>query len=420
MNVLLSAYACRPDRGSESGLGWNWAKATARRYRTWVITASVNRPAIEAAGELPGASFVYVDEPMVGLRGTRVLQWIPYYLWQVAAYRRAVSLHRDVGFSLCHHVTLASWRVPSLLWRLPAPLVWGPVGGGQVAPSGFGRTLGPTGRGIEGVRRVFQAVSRHDPLVRATLRRAAVVLAANSPTKALLRAMGRADAEQLLETAAPDAMIAGPLPDAQRGSRLEVLWVGKFEPRKALPLLLDAIARLDGVTDAHLTVVGAGSEAARWRRAAHRLGVEHRVRFTGALPLTETLRLYRDADVFVFTSLRDTSGNVLLEAMAAGVPVVALDWAGTRDIVDESCAITVRPTSPDQVAGDLAAALSRLAADPALRRRLSEAGRRRVQERFTWQNLSDAMSCVYDRALAARAHRAALGPDASGGAPPAG
>ncbi len=400
MRILLSAYACKPNSGSEPGVGWGWAQAISRRHETWVLTTPGYREPIEAAGGIPGVHFVYVRHPLRRLGGVPVLGWTPYYLWQLIAYRRARALHREVRFDLCHHVTFASWRVPSLLWRLGIPLVWGPLGGGQVSPRGFASVFGTRGRMIEAARRVFQRLSLADPLVRATVRRAAVVVAANSATKEFLRRLGRANVEQLLETAAPDTIPAATARAEHAAGPFELLWVGAFHPRKALPLLLEAIARLAGRVEVRVTVVGDGIEGRRWRSVAARLGVADRVHFAGILPFAETLRFYESADAFVFTSLRDTSGNVLLEAMTAGLPIVAIDWAGARDMVDESCAITIRPTSPGQVADDLAAAIERLAGDAELRRRLGAAARQRVKEQFTWDRLSHRMSTLYEIAVA--------------------
>lgn len=394
MKILLSAFACQPNRGSEHGLGWNWVRALSRDHSVWVLTDQLNAPAISAAGEIPNVRFEFVACPLQRLRTRPVLAWIWRYLWQYAAYRRAVQLHREIRFDIVHHVTVGTWRLPSLLSRLDAPFIWGPVGGGQDIPRGFRGTLGVVGRRLELARSISQLMSRYDPLIRDTLTRATVVIAANTPTRKVLESMGRHDVRQILETAIEPAALR--LPTQPRAGRpLHVFWVGEFHPRKALPLLLEAVQILQDRVALAVTVVGEGRERQRWERISRRLGVSGHVTFLGRVPHREVLSLYADADVFVFTSIRDTSGNVLLEAMAAGVPVVTLAWAGAPEIVSPDCGILIPPSSPEQVVRDLAAALERLAADPDLRQRLGEAAQRRIRKLFTWERLTERMNALY-------------------------
>ena len=105
MKVLISAYICAPNRGSEPGAGWNWSLAAAQDNDVWVITRESNRPAIEAelaAHPHPRLHFVYVELPPWGLRlkkGERGIRYFSYYtLWQLAALRTARKLHEEVRF----------------------------------------------------------------------------------------------------------------------------------------------------------------------------------------------------------------------------------------------------------------------------------------------------------------------------------
>ena len=136
-----------------------------------------------------------------------------------------------------------------------------------------------------------------------------------------------------------------------------------------------------------------------WEARAVRLGVAGQVAFLGSLPHTEVHGQLVKADVFVFTSLRDSAGFALLEAMSAGLPVVCLDWAGPGDITTNECAIRIRPESPEQVVTGLAKALRRLEADPALRGRLGLAGRERVAACFSWSRKAEEIDALYGKML---------------------
>jgi glycosyltransferase involved in cell wall biosynthesis len=82
--------------------------------------------------------------------------------------------------------------------------------------------------------------------------------------------------------------------------------------------------------------------------------------------------------------LRDSGGSALLEAMARGVPVICLDWAGPGEMVDETSGIKVPVSTPEAAVGAFAAALARLQREPALRTRLARAARARAEARFGW------------------------------------
>ncbi len=99
LKVLVSAYACEPDKGSEPGVGWNWVKQIAKTHETWVLTRANNRESIERElqeNPMPGAHFVYLDLPhwmRFWKRGQRGVH-LYYYLWQIAAFIPARHLYR--------------------------------------------------------------------------------------------------------------------------------------------------------------------------------------------------------------------------------------------------------------------------------------------------------------------------------------
>ena len=402
MKILLSAYACRPGRGSEPGIGWNWARTLAERHEVHVLTAEWNRAPVEAElARNPGANPVLHYVPTIWSRARLHLAgWVRYYYWQWRAYRRAKALHAEQHFDLAHHITYGTWRAPCFLWRLGIPLIWGPVAGLENVPHGFGRALGWRGRIYESIRHLFQALSHLDPLVHATMKHAAAIVAANSisysffahryPQKcALLSAVGMV----------PSA----PVPEKREAvEQTHILWAGRLEARKALPLLLGALALSAQREKFHLRVFGDGPERGRWEKLASKLGLQGQVIFEGQVPRARLLRYYQEADVFAFTSIRDSGGFVLLEAMTAGLPIACVNWAGPGDITTDACAIRVDPKTPNQVTTDLAAALERLAADATLRATMGAEGRERVAHAYAWCAKIPEIERIYKNVLHSR------------------
>ncbi len=152
-----------------------------------------------------------------------------------------------------------------------------------------------------------------------------------------------------------------------------ILCVAHLYPRKNVATLLAAMTRLSN--QAVLRVVGTGPDLARLERRARELGLGRRVEFLGHVAFDRLAGEYRRADIFCLPSRQEGFGIVFLEAMAAGLPIVAARAAAVPELVsDGESGILVAPDSP----GDLAAALDRLLSDPGERRRMGETGRRQV------------------------------------------
>ena len=128
-------------------------------------------------------------------------------------------------------------------------------------------------------------------------------------------------------------------------------------PRKALSLLIKALARLPDDARYELRVLGEGSERRRCEQLARDLGVDPHCTWLGWVSYEQAISQYDWADVFAFTSLRDTTGTVVLEALGAGLPVMCLDHQGVGDIVDNSCGIKVPVSKPPEVIAGLCAAI---------------------------------------------------------------
>ena len=116
MKVLLSAYYCLPSEGSESAIGWNWAREIAARgHQVFVITRAINRNAIEmarASDSTPNLQFLFHDlSPTIqAFFKFPFGSYVYYLLWQSAAANLAVQVHAKERFDMVQHITLATFR----------------------------------------------------------------------------------------------------------------------------------------------------------------------------------------------------------------------------------------------------------------------------------------------------------------------
>jgi glycosyltransferase involved in cell wall biosynthesis len=415
--VLVSAYACHPRPAAahfpgEAILGWSLANEIARFADVHLITWAFNRAGLDgtlAAAAGRPATVHYVDLPERVHRalfdryyGVRLY----YFLWQRQAAKLAKRLFREEPFDLFHQITFSNDWMPSFIApALPVPFVWGPIGGGQRVPAGLMRTLGRRERRRERSRTFLQNVWRATPARRRVADKASAILVCNKETEDVL-ARWKAKIVGFPVNGVGRDDIAAEAPRPARRDGFRVLYVGRFDAIKGLPLALEALRILREICPAvTLELVGEGPERPRLEALAARLGIADRLVWTPWSPRPEIFEKMRRSDVFLFPSLRDGGGAVVVEAMASGLPVVCLDVGGPGFHVRDGFGVKVRPDRPDVVAAGLAAALGRFWCDPGMRDRAGRAARERAAAFYEWGRLGGRLRAIYDDALAGRPPR---------------
>jgi starch synthase len=177
-----------------------------------------------------------------------------------------------------------------------------------------------------------------------------------------------------------------------------VLFMGSLVPRKGLLYLVEAAKTVvKQQTDARFLIVGSGPQKEQITAAVASAGLSGNFVFLGNLPENQLVAAYNAADVFVLPSVQEGQGIVLLEAQACGKPVAAFGIGGVNEVVRGG--ETGFLSRPGDIAG-LAEALMRLLGDGALRGRMGAAGRRFVEENYTWDLCAQRMLATYKAALA--------------------
>jgi phosphatidylinositol alpha-mannosyltransferase len=185
---------------------------------------------------------------------------------------------------------------------------------------------------------------------------------------------------------------AQPFEELRDGRTLNILFVGRLEQRKGLIHLLKAYHRLrKRKVDARLLVVGAGPKLREYKRFVGLRGIRD-VEFLGRASDEDKVRYFASADIYCAPNTgQESFGIVLLEAMAAGVPIVASDIHGFKRVIERNVqGMLVEPSNPRA----LAAALYALARDPDLRHEMGDAGRVRAPE-FTWDRVTERIVDYY-------------------------
>ncbi|RBP47442.1 glycosyltransferase involved in cell wall biosynthesis [Roseimicrobium gellanilyticum] len=397
MKLLLSAFSCGPGWGSEPGIGWNTVEQASRHHEVWVLTEAGWQERMGGKfdpARHPNVHFVWVRIPTLdklvdGGPLNNGLGWLAYYyLWQLAALREARRLHAEHRFDLAHHVTFGKHSVPSHLHKLGIPFLFGPVGGAEKAPHGsFYAEFGWKTRLAESLRLLHVRLARSDPWLRACVKRAALSLGVTRESAEELRAIGSPNPDVLPAISLPDeeaqALAALPRhPSAGENEKLTLLFTGRLLAWKGIHLAIRALAQSDR-SHLHLRVLGDGPERGYLEQLAKNLSVADRVQFSGSVPREEALRATTNAAGLLFPSLHDSGGYAVIEAMAAGLPVICLNLGGPGLFVNEDCGWVIEADTPDQTVEELAHALRAFADSPEERHKRGAAARERCLNTYT-------------------------------------
>jgi glycosyltransferase involved in cell wall biosynthesis len=426
LKLLVCVYACllesgSPVSGGEATLGWSLVRQLARFHDVWALTATSNRAGIEAELQRQPVSnlrFHYVDlrgwaRPLLRFPGGLQLY---AYIWQLRVYFAARKLHRELNFDAFHHVTFANdWMASFIGALLPVPFLRGPCGGAHRTPDEFLREFSFGALFWERFRSFGQWVLRHDPFFVLGQRRAAAILVCNREAAEAIPVPLRHKVKMFpVNGISPEDLriLGGETGQTERGvepiparktsppTSFEVLYAGKLLGLKGISLAVRAFALFaERHSDARFSIVGDGPERARLEFLIQRLKVGYCVDVNRWMPRAEVLSLMRDCDVFLFPSLRDGGGAVVVEAMAAGKPVVCMDIAGPGMHITEECGIKIPARSPHETVQLMALALERLYQDRELCCRMGQAARSRADHVYAWDRLGERLQKIYEEDL---------------------
>jgi len=430
-HILICAYAANPSMGSESYVGWAGILSISRKHRVTAIVHGHNRKDIEKAlPSLPqkeNLTFHFLGETH-RWHPNRMIARFQDWKWLAAWNKQAQVLACDLvakgSFDVAHHVTIATWRMPSPLGDLGIPLVWGPVGGGEYFPFSFHPILSPVAKAFEFLRWLGNQVTLRSAGMRHFTKSVSVALGNNPETLEAFARIGiprdlmhylsqsflpeqkflsRATVDSKVQrTHSPISHLPSSRPHPRPPISLNIFAGGNMEGRKGVAIALMALSKLGRKGIAfEFTFGGLGPELRHLQNLAARIdfgvgkvtlghhfsGEEYRSQLAGA-------------HVYLLPSLREGAPVTMIEAMACGaVPIVA-NAGGAPMVVDESCGFVVEITTPGEMASRICEHLESLSRDPELLNRLAIAAWNRARERCMEDTYLAGIEAAYEKATA--------------------
>lgn len=392
LKLLFSAFSCLPDRGSEPGVGWNWAVQAAKNQDldVTVLTRSKCRRKIEPVFRGLGMNnlhFIYVPSSE---RLRRISIYLEYVAWQYSAYNYIRMNYDKDDFDCLWHITFGNVFLPIWAHRLPYRFIWGPMGGGEHIPPAFYRSFPVRASVPHRVKLFLIKTARFNPFVQGPAKKASLILARTEETRSLFRKEYLHKTRITLETRMDERSIpqecftVTPYDDG----RLHVCYTGRLIPLKNVDKLLAAVASLiDGGLPIALHLIGGGRLQRDMEFRYKRYVSSGDIMFHGQLPREEALRIVAACQVFAFPSLREGGSWSLMEAMVLGRTIICFDASGMHEMLDRDSALLIPMIEPSEVEMQLRDAIRILAENPGLMSSLGKAARERARSEFCWDEV---------------------------------
>ena len=408
LKIIISAYACNPYLGSEAGVGWGFVSGLSKFHELHVIVekekhfASINKY-ISLNPDL-NIKFYFIKK--IRFKLLRKI-WPPSYywfyrLWNFQAYILAKQLNEKHDFDIAHQLTMVGFREPGYLWRLDIPFVWGPIGGFGYFPIRLFAFINLKSILYYIIYNIINFVQANQKgrsfkaAIKANQHNIVGLICATKENQFFTDKYWNVKSQLISEVGYINNYNNNifEVNERERSETFKIIWVGLLIPRKALNILLYALAKIDLGASWSLDIVGDGECMKSLIRLSMNLGISENIFFHGDIPRADVLKLISGSHVMAITSLRDLSSTITIESLSMGTPIICPDHCGFAEIVDSTCGIKYVTSSPVAMINELSKSLSLLVSDEDYRRNLCRGAYIRAQY-YTWENKIKLVNSIY-------------------------
>ena len=410
MTILINAYACSPGMGSEPGMAWNWVSNLAKFCELYIITEGEFRDKIEEVVPTleQGKNMHFYYNPVSD--EIRKMCWNQgdwrfykfYREWQWKTYLMAKDICSKEKIDVLHQLNMIGFREPGYLWKLSqengVPFVWGPIGGIKQFPTAYLKGAGLKMKLFNRLKNFLNVWQlKHDKRVNEAFKTAKVLVSSIPDSYRAIKKYKGLESVVIPETG---CFLSENIPaDRFDEKEFHVMWVGKFDFRKQLPLALRAVAIADN-PNIVLDVYGSGSDeqVGSAKRLVDAMGINGRVIWHGNQPNDVVMNAMRKAQLFLFTSVSEDTSTVVLEAVSNRLPVLCFDACGMAAVIDDKVGRKVALSEPIMSAHEFARLLNELEHDRTLLKQMSVNCKERQKE-LSWEVKAKTMVEWYEKIL---------------------
>lgn len=403
LKILINAYTCSLNMGSEPGMAWNWCIHLSKHNELFIITEGEYRDNIESFmanyENKDNLHFYYVPvTPKVRKMAWNQGDWRFYYFyeeWQKRVLEVAKHIISEHDIDILHQLNMIGFREPGYLWKIKdIPFVWGPIGGLHQFPKSYLQGSDAKMKAFFNLKRVLnKSQIKYSTRVNNAIKRANKLISATPDSYNAIKKYKGKESIHIPDQGCFKYKIE---PSSRfYNTTLQVAWVGKFDFGKQLHVALRAIAETKN-KNIILNIYGSGSERQtnESKALAERLKIENQVIFHGFQSNSKIQQVMRESDLFFFTSVSEGTPTVVMEAISNALPVLCFDACGFGAVVDETIGIKLPLTNPAKSINDFAKQLNKLYADRTLLDNFSS-NCKTVQEKYSWDRKALQVTELY-------------------------
>jgi glycosyltransferase involved in cell wall biosynthesis len=417
MRVLILSESCNPEWPSLPIVAHNACMSIADHADVVVATHIRNKPVLDRTG-VGKAKIVYIDNEYIAaplsklakrLRGGTdyawtlavAMAWPDQVAFEWEAWKRFKPELQRGEFDVVHRMTPMSPTLPSPMTRWsPVPFIVGPINGGLPWPRGFEAEM----RREKEYLRYVRAAYKFLPFYSSTYRKARCILASfkhtidDLPRDVLDRTI------DFPEVGIDPVRFAWP-GERPRRERLTFLFAGRLVPYKCADVAIEAFARSPELRRHRLVLVGDGPDRQKLEDLVKTHNLEGTVEILGKVPQAQVGVLMREADVFVFPSVRELGAGAVIEAMACGTVPVVVSYGGPEVLVTDATGVRVPLGTKPQLVEAYQRELERLVANRDKLPAMSRAAYERALKYYTWDAKALKTMEIYEWCLGRRAEK---------------
>jgi glycosyltransferase involved in cell wall biosynthesis len=339
LNVLILAYGCGPKRGSDSGIGWEWAERLSKYYTITVITIPLYQNLIDKFAANKDIDVVYFNIPDILEKIVRPGTTMHYVIWNIVNIKKCRKVCEDKNIDLVHHVTLIQYLFPSMGLFLKKPFVYGPVGGGEIIPMQFFRYLTMIGVLKELFRRFLIYTKVSSGLLFSSCT-SIYFFYANLATKSAIEKWTYINipGEILPSIYADNQEIQNSSFIAKNNSEdgLHLVLPGRLLDWKGHILALDVMREMiEKEYNVHLAIVGSGPLEKKISTFMQMHRLENNVTLRPNMPRQELFMEMSKSDLLLYPAFRDSGAMVIVEGYLLGIPSLVFNISSQWYLNDE-------------------------------------------------------------------------------------
>ncbi len=412
LNVLVVAESANPEWTSVPLIGWSHTHALSQVCNVHLLTQVRNKEAIERFGWKDGQEFTAINSEKIAmpltkighaLRGGGNLGWtidtavgsLTYPYFEYLCWKHFKDDLRAGKYDIVHRITPVSPTAPSYLAKklrkINVPFVVGPLNGGVAWPKEFRDLQHKEKEWLNYVRNAYKLLPGYHSL----RRDASCIIAGSMATKEQLPQQ-YADKTLYLPENAIDSARFGLTNTSQYELPIKASFVGRLVPYKGADMAIEAMASLAKEGKITFDIYGNGPEEERLKTLVNNKGLADKIIVHGFVPNTELQHKLVQSDIFVFPSVREFGGGVVLEAMALGVVPVIADYAGPAELVTPESGYTVPMGTRESLIENFKKQLEDICANPAQLAQKREASMARINSYYTWPKKAEQVLAVYE------------------------